>query len=386
MKRKLALFAGLVLATSLMWVGVSQAADIRTGENSKIEKEALIDGSLYITGNTVTIAGTVKGDVFCAGEQIEITGVVEGDVLCAGMNIVIDGRVNGDVRLAGQNVIIKSTVDGAATIFGQTVTLTESSKIGRDVTLSAGEATLAGHIARDLLGNAESLTISGTVARYVDVNVMSLYLAGKAHVGAALNYTSQNEVVKSDEATTASINRLEPEAAGESSALTYVTSVALGFIGFLAIGTTLASATPRVLDSVGQTIGKRWLLSTGVGVLVLICTPILALLLVLTVAGTLLAVVVGLLWIAALLMGIVFTAQAIGQRVTAMLHWTNNNWQTFTSLAMGMLLLFLVALIPFAGGLIVFIAIVIGVGGQTVALFQRSRKPVIPPQAKDITV
>ncbi len=80
------------------------AAEFKTGKEVTVAEDEVIDDDLYMTGETMTIKGTVKGDVVASGKVVRIEGVVEGDVMAAGQAVVIDGEVRDDVRIAGMTL------------------------------------------------------------------------------------------------------------------------------------------------------------------------------------------------------------------------------------------------------------------------------------------
>lgn len=50
------------------------------GGQITIEKDAVIDGDLYVAGGLVRIFGTVKGNVYLGAGQVSIGGIIDGDV------------------------------------------------------------------------------------------------------------------------------------------------------------------------------------------------------------------------------------------------------------------------------------------------------------------
>ena len=64
----------------------------------------IVEDDLYMTGDTMTIQGTVRGDVIAAGRVIRVEGIVEGDLVAAAQVVEITGVVEDDVRIAvGEN-------------------------------------------------------------------------------------------------------------------------------------------------------------------------------------------------------------------------------------------------------------------------------------------
>ncbi|MGB5516695.1 MAG: hypothetical protein WBP36_19445, partial [Thermoanaerobaculia bacterium] len=65
------------LSVSLLLSSPAGAAEFKTGKEVTIEKDEVIEDDLYMTGETMTVKGTVKGDVVASGKMVRIEGVVE---------------------------------------------------------------------------------------------------------------------------------------------------------------------------------------------------------------------------------------------------------------------------------------------------------------------
>ncbi len=94
----------------LLSIGISPALSINAAADKQITITAnqVIDDDLYLSGEILTIDGTIKGDAVLSGQKITVNGTVDGDVIAAGQTITINGTVKDDVRIAGQVLIIDS--------------------------------------------------------------------------------------------------------------------------------------------------------------------------------------------------------------------------------------------------------------------------------------
>lgn len=180
-------------------------------ENVTLTRDQTHEGSLYATGNQITIDGTVTGSLYCAGNVITINGSVEGDVLCAGQKVTINGTVGQDARVAGQFVQIDGEVNGSLTAFAQDVRLEKDATVAQDVNGAAQQVTLNGVVGRDVAIGAQILALNNEVKGSVDSAVEQLQLGDSASVLGNLNYSSQREA-SFDEAKvvgTVSFNEVE---------------------------------------------------------------------------------------------------------------------------------------------------------------------------------
>ena len=199
MKIKFVGVAVLSLALAIFgFAAVTNAQSFQSGDSSTIASGEVVDGSAYLSGSTIDVAGTVDGDLYCAGQNVTISGEVKGDILCAAQNINFTGKVSGDVRLIGQIITVSGDVGGSASIAGQTLTVESRGTIARDATLSGQNITLRGQVSRDVVVASGSAVLDGVVGRNVTANVNSLKLESKTDVGGTFNYTSPQTFSKAE--------------------------------------------------------------------------------------------------------------------------------------------------------------------------------------------
>lgn len=366
MKQRILMFVAIVAALSGISFGVAQATDFRSGDAPVIGKNEKIDHSVYIGGRDVVVAGTVHGDVYCGGQQVEISGFVEGDVICGAQNVKISGRVDGDVRVGGQFVDVSGEVTGSLTAGGQVVTIGSTGKIGKDATVGAADLKVNGIIGRDLVGGASTFSLTSKVVRDVTLGTETTTISG-GEIGGSLTYYSDKDVVINNGKVTGEVTKKQPaenKHKVEFSAADYTRGAIMAFVSAVVLGLGIMLLTPKTLGTVSDRIKKSTFVSLGVGLLALILTPMLCVLLAITVVGALLAFVIFLLWLVALISAMTFGSYTLGTVITNKLQ-IKEMWRGATSLLLGLLAVSLVALIPFVGGLVVFIVMLFGLGGTT---------------------
>lgn len=375
MKKILSVFAVGTLALSFLWAGVAAAANVRSGDSPRIMSDEVIDGTLYSAGNDLKMEGTVQGDLMCAGQNIEITGTVEGDVLCAGQNVTVSGHVMGDVRVVGQVVAVKGKVDGSVTLAGQNVDIDSAATIARDVTIVGQQVRVEGTVGRDVEALGSSFTTRAAIGRDLDVTSPAITLGNGTAVAGFFMYVSENDATVDSGAKIAgkTEHKQPPEdqrSQQTMSPMAHISSALFGFASFLMVGAVLLFAAPRVVRAATYTMQTSPAATVGAGFIALFAPPFIAVALLMTVIGFPLAVIILLSWIVSLMIGIVFTAHVVGRAVITKLGW-QDPFRNFASLVMGLFLLFLIGLVPIVGGLVVFIAVIWGVGGLYYAAFKR---------------
>jgi hypothetical protein len=80
-----------------------------SGKNIEIQKNSIINGTLFIAGKNIILSGTVNGDVIIAGADFTIDGVINGDmrVYTGKINITNNGTVNGNLKYQSENELSK---------------------------------------------------------------------------------------------------------------------------------------------------------------------------------------------------------------------------------------------------------------------------------------
>lgn len=381
MKSKILLIVGAMLGIGLListaWIGVSYAADVRTGESPTVRADEVIDSTLYIAGDTLDIKGIIKGDLFCAGNDIDITATVEGDVICAGQNVRVNGNVLGDVRAAGMNVDVNAVVQGGLTAAGQALTLGSDAKVERDVTLAGSSARLRGDIGRDVLGSATNIIVTGHIGRNLSAEVASLRLESGASIHGNLDYRAPAQAFIARDATVQGQTYYTEQ--GQKSdvdhvAITLWTSL-YWFVALLLIGLVALLAAPRVLDGASATLRTRKIISFAAGAATLLAVPIFAITLFVSLLGIPLAILLMSAWLMGLISSLVIAAYAIGWTITEkFLNWPPRG-RRLANLIIGLLVTILIGLLPVIGPIIIFLLILSGLGAIVMTIASRLSPP-----------
>lgn len=159
------LLVGIVIA-ALLAVGDVQplfATDFRGGDTITVGADEVIDDDLFISGDTVTINGTVRGNLFASGTVVTVNGPVEGSLF-----------------LAGRTLALNSTVEGSAYVGGYAFTLGENAMIGRNLNFGGFSLTARpdSGIGRSLYAGGYQILLNGAVDDDVNIGSAALELTG----------------------------------------------------------------------------------------------------------------------------------------------------------------------------------------------------------------
>jgi cytoskeletal protein CcmA (bactofilin family) len=378
--RPLRLLALVVLILALTPTPAA-AADIRSADNITVGTTETIDDDLYAVGNNIAINGTIDGDLFAAGQNISVDGNVTGDVFAAGNAITIRGRVGGSVRAAGQSLFVDGTIADDLFFGGNTAELTTNSRVGRDALIAAATTTLSGQIARDLQLGSTNAKIDGGIGGSVLAQVERLQLTDRATVGGDLTYTSANEAqIANTTSVKGTIVRETPQGGEQTPVAQGPAALVLdwlkGLIGLLILGILVVFFFPGFSRRAGEALVRSPWMTLAIGALVLIGLPILAVLFFAVgalIGGWWIGFVVLALFVVVLALGIPVAAVGVGG---AILRMTRRPVPVWLALLIGLVALLLVALIPILGGIVIFCAILFGMGATTIAVVGNRRAEV----------
>jgi hypothetical protein len=179
------------------------------------------------------------------------------------------------------------------------------------------------------------------------------------------------------------IERSNPTANRSLSPLGWVGFIALrwlrSLVGLFILGLPLVLLFPDFSRSAVRTISNAPWRSLGLGVLLLIGTPIIALILMIVglfVGGWWLVLIALMLFGVVLVLGYIFAGLRLGRWVLA---WIGQR-QAHLALALlvGLVLLTLLTLVPFVGLVIALLAVLFGMGALLWALVRSREMPIEP--------
>jgi cytoskeletal protein CcmA (bactofilin family) len=362
------------LAVALAFLSPAAAAQqtelggkVRSGREVTVPATETVQGDLIASGGTVRVEGRVDGDLVASGGTVTVAGTVTGDVLAAAGNTTISGEVGGDLR-AGT---------GQARIEG---------RVGEDVALGAGQATVTSdaRIDGDLIFGTGQLQLDGAVAGSVLGSTGNYTRGGSASVGGSEQ-----------------VNVQQPEERQEPTLADRAVDALRRYVSILAVGVLLLWLLPRVLRGAATAARERPLASFGVGILGFIGVIVALILVVL--ATVLVAVVLGLLGLGSLtgitvfggllvtavivflfVLALVFAAPAtVGLALGRLLLRRDD--RSFPAglgaLALGVLVIVLVAAIPLVGGWLQALLVLLGLGALLLTVRAGRRPRVAEPAA-----
>jgi hypothetical protein len=359
----------LVLLGGLVSPSPAHAAEFRSEEEGtvKVDEGETIDDTVFLSGQTVIMAGVVNGDVFAAAERVEITGTVRGNLYCGGKTVTIGGEITGNVHAGGKDLELSAKVGGSGFLGGQNVVLTEASELARGGYVAGESGRIQGRVGRDLYFAAEKMEIGGSVERSVHGYARQFAVSSTGSVGGDVNVTvPAKDAAKIDEgATVSGATDIDVEVEQERRPFLYPAfylGVLARALALLVIGLVLVTLFPSLLPPAPES-GKEALRNMGIGLLILLATPVTMLFIALTVIGIPVSIALAMAYALLLYTSTLVVAYFLAQRLPA-----PNNPRLVLSTAVSLLVILLVLKVPLVGPGLNFLVRIFGMGCLVVHL------------------
>lgn len=290
-----------MLLLGMFAVGVLVLAPVRPAQ----ALESSMAGDIEVSrGSTLSEAQTVFGDV-------TVDGVVYGDVRCAFGDVVVRGPVEGDVRTGFGDVYVNAPVGGSVDVGHGSVELGPRAHLGENLSL----------------GNGQSLTHPAAVVE------------GERRYG----MMSEGSPLMD-----------------RGVALANLTVWLLTTLGFCAAAMLFAVLARRPLGASARSLERFPGRAVLLGAASLPAVVLFSLLLAVTVIGAPLLLLSVPLYLALLVFGALVAAYATGRRL--LLATRSYRGGEALASAVGAFAISVVYLVPFVGGLALFLLVLLGVG------------------------
>jgi cytoskeletal protein CcmA (bactofilin family) len=328
----------------------------------------------FAAGTNVTVSGPVAGDLVAAGRAVVFDGSVAGDAVLAGGSVRLNGNISENAYAAGGQVFINGTISRNARIAAGEVEIAPSSRIEGGVSIGAGEARVSGSIAGYLQAAAGNLYINGPVMGDVEVSAGQVELGPNTRIAGMLRYRSDAELRQDPAAQVlGGIDRLPAPSVptgfgrGLGRALFWIWT-----LGLMLVVSILLPLLPGFFSGVNEMLQSRPGASALLGLAMLIFIPAASVFLLITLIG----IPLGLLSIAAfvvlLMVGYIATGAALGDWLLKRLqpeHAGAIGWRVGSAVG-GIFLIALIGQVPLLGGLVVFAAMLVGIGALILQMNQ----------------
>jgi cytoskeletal protein CcmA (bactofilin family) len=335
----------------------------------------------FAAGTNVTASRPVTGDLLAAGRAVVLDGNVGGDAVLAGGSVRLNGNVSQNAYAAGGQVFVNGTVSRNARFAGGQVEIAPSSRIEGGVSIGAGQARVSGSIGGYLQAAGGNLYINGPISGDVEAASGQVELGPNARIMGRLRYRSR-QALKQDPAAQVlgGIEQL-PAPAARAPTARGLGRVAFWIwtLGLMLVITILFIVVPIFFSEVTQTLESRPAASALLGFVMLVCIPVASAFLFITLIGIPLGLLLIAAYLALLLVGYAVTGAAVGDWVLKRLrpgHPGTIRWRIGAAIA-GIFLVAILGRIPWLGGLIIFAALLLGIGAVGLQIKRTFGRPAV---------
>ncbi|HWF37084.1 MAG TPA: hypothetical protein VG322_01100 [Candidatus Acidoferrales bacterium] len=368
--------AAALLVASLGMLTLSPAArasDVYHGDpNYTLETGQEVHTDLVVMAQHTRIDGDVDGDLIAFSRSITVNGHVKGDVLAFGQDVRVNGPVDGNIRAFAQSLELNGVVGKNVMAWARELDMDEKTRVGGTMTLGSADAQLDGQVGGDLLALTETIDLNGTLGGNADIRGQRLRIGPNADIKGQIKYRGGRQPVIATGAKLASpvgvLSRGRPRPNYASPGF-YWRQI-LSWAAALLFGILLFMLAPMFFNEVETAADSKFGVSLGLGLLFLVATPVAAIIACFTIIGLGVGITTFLLYLIALYATQTFIGEWVGQK---MLGAGAGSGAVFARLALGLGVLHLLRMIPFAGRLIGFVVVLWGLGALVLAIHRRLR-------------
>lgn len=337
--------------------------DYYFGAATNINSDVDVDHSLFLAGNEVSSNDRINGLGFIAGNLVRFSGKADYGFL-AGSSVNVSGEVKKDLFAAGS-----------------TVEITDSASIGRDVFV-AGETVL---VKTNLSGNAfiggnrvvlENITIDGNTT----IEAEEIVVKGRVAIAGKLKHNEDARISGSENLSYGSLEKtsaIETSSAHRpvNSFLTKIKTTLFFLVGRIVVTIILVAVaskfSKKMLDNFE--LKNSWKdLALGLGLI--IGLPLAIIFVCITLIGLPLGLVTLTFYGLAIYFAKSVTGGVVGD-VLAKKLFKKDKMNILAKYTIGTILVVLLGLLPYIGGLISAVAVCFGFGYLIHNLFRKETKP-----------
>lgn len=325
-------------------------------QNTVLAAGKTVNGTYFGTGGDVRVEGTVNGDAYVAGGTVTVNGRINGDLLVAGGTVNIRGQVTQDIRAAGGTVTISGDVGRNITAGGGTITLERGATVRGDIVAGGGTVSLMAPVEKDVTVGGGTVVVGDKIGGNAQINAETLSLTSGAAVAGNLSYMSQEEAQIEQGASVSGQIRRQPlpvrQQESRDGAQDFIGAFVWGkifsLVAMYLIGLLFINMFPRATKHVVTTVRDDMWKSVGVGILILLVSPVIMLFFLTTIIGIPFSIALFFWYILTLYTGKIFVALYIG-------HWAaekaNKKATDAWALFLGLVIHLIITLIPVLGWL-----------------------------------
>lgn len=369
---------------------------VANGDDPRVKDTLTGDhtGQQFVAGERVTITNAnVADDIFAAGKDVKFDTATAKLIVSAGASLWLTNVTAEDLILAGGQIDLSGTVTddviaAACPVcpVGGYVRLNDSMQVGDEARLVGREVQVDGKVGGNLFAAGQRVVLSGEVGGNAKFEAEHIVLERGARVEGNLRWAGPNAPeLREGAVVVGKIVEVEPifpfdkklpEHAGWWYVMMGVAAVLGILLAFVLLGVALQLAAPVLLADAASTARSDMWSSLGRGLVVSLLGPAVVALLMASVVGIPIGLVAGAALLLLFALGYVAVSYCIGlylRHLSGKSEVVSGTGGRIVLTTVGILVLFVVGLVPFIGWVIDFLAVTAGVGAVARQIGPRMR-------------
>lgn len=389
----------LIFVITALFTGITQATVFIGTNNKSFQPDTFFNDDVFITGNSIRFQSNVAGDLIGASQELVFSGICDGNINWASRWLTINGPVDGSLRGFAQTININAPVGRNLIAFAQSITIGPSTHISREAFLAGEEIVFEGTIDNLLRIEGDKVTIGGNIGGNLNIEANQIEIKPSTIIEGDLIYQSY-EKIKLDESVHIAGKTDWTELKKESekskyhafqpikymiimylimnlffSSIVFLLTLFLGnkiliplmYLALIVSGLVVVSINRNMASKAVRAIQERFMVSLGLGILMILLFPIAAFLATLTIVGIPVGIMLVFTFGIFSFTGVIYSAQFVGAYICRLLK-IERQPSSALYLIIGVVFLATVILIPIIGWLAAFLTLALGLGSLTLSL------------------
>lgn len=339
--KKIVKYLFILLCLTLTITGVQAKSYVRDlfqfDEKLKINEE--LDGTAFLAGTKVTVNESINGIGFIAGEEIEINKEQEY-IFGAGLDTTLNANIKNDLFLFSEELNIKDIT------------------INRDAYLAGTKVNAEATINRNAYIYGTTVDIKGTIKGNLSVNATEINIDENAQIMGTLKYNEDAIVNGLNETiTTKTYKNIENFTFKD-----YIISFLSSYIHLTLLALVLVYLFIKPLKNIEKQVkDKKMIISLlGKGFLMLIGIPIISLTFIMTDLLMSIGIVAIILYGIFIYISEIIVAYILAKYIDK--KYIKKDLNNYVLIFLGIFIIKIISIIPFIGGFIYFIIMLLGLG------------------------
>lgn len=351
------------------------AATVHMGDYFLKGAETASD-DLYVLGETVALEGRIVGDAVSLGRSIVSGSTTTNDVLFIGEEVRLSGIVGDDARLLGSAITIEGVVQDDVIAIGQEVRVAPTARIQGSLYVMGGKVRIFGTVAGDARVISGDMELHGEVRGDVEVWGQASFTA-PASIGGDFVYHTDGKAAPPVHVTISGKVIIDEREQGGSAfalggfwggffSLRTLMMLALGFALFFFARERSEELLLDLLPNFGARLMR--------GALIILLLPAAAALLITTVVGIPIALLLGASVLSLIILGWAYGGLLVGAWSERLFFKRSAFPLSYRPVLLGVLMLSVMSLIPFAGPLLHLALTLAAVGSLGTVCYKHLRQ------------